>query len=294
MPNYNFQTVDVFTDRMFGGNPLAVFPEASGMTTEQMQSLAMEFNLSETTFVLAPVDPVHTARVRIFNKAGEMPFAGHPMVGTGFVLANLKLRGELMTFEVPAGVVKVHLKRDGRQIAGATIDAPEALTLGAEFAPEEIAATIGLTRGDVVTGSHPPLMASVGNPYIIAELRDAALDRAIPDARVFAEMVSNYPGLAGRFSLYVYAHKGQDLAARMFAPLSGTYEDAATGSAAAPLAGLLLSLSGRELDHYLIRQGEKMGRPSVLHASSYRDSEGIHASVGGSCVPVLRGEVTLL
>src|SRR5580693_5668678 len=112
MAVYEFVTVDVFTDRRFGGNPLAVFPDARGLTTEQMQALAMEFNLSETTFVLPPDNPQHHAKVRIFTPRFELPFAGHPNVGTGFVLASrMETAPEHLVFEELAGLVRVHLLR---------------------------------------------------------------------------------------------------------------------------------------------------------------------------------------
>ena len=114
MPTYSFVTVDVFTDRRFGGNPLAVFPDASGLSDGEMQSLAAEFNLSETTFVVPPDDPSNTARVRIFNRTSEMPFAGHPNVGTGWVLAGLgRDRDGVLRFEEIAGLVEIRVERDG-------------------------------------------------------------------------------------------------------------------------------------------------------------------------------------
>ncbi len=126
MSQFEFVTVDVFTDRRFGGNPLAVFPDAAGMTDAQMQAIAAEFNLSETTFVLPPANPHNHARVRIFNRTAEMPFAGHPNVGTGYVLA--RRMGEVpehLTFEEPAGLVRVHPQRDSAgTISGARIAAP--------------------------------------------------------------------------------------------------------------------------------------------------------------------------
>src|SRR5512143_3809594 len=132
-----FQTVDVFTDRKFGGNPLAVIPDAQGLSSTQMQSIAAEFNLAETTFVLPPQDPAHTAHVRIFTPKAEMPFAGHPNVGTAFVLARLgKVSGDKLVFEEKAGLVPMELTRqDGTAIA-ARLAAHQALSLGEEIAPE--------------------------------------------------------------------------------------------------------------------------------------------------------------
>lgn len=294
MPTYRFETVDVFTGRRFGGNPLAVFPQAEGISDEDMQRLAAEMNLSETTFVLPPADPANTARVRIFNRSHEMPFAGHPMVGTAYVLA----RGEepppeTMAFEVPAGLVEVRLRREKGELAGALIAAPQPLSLGLELSAQEIAASVGLELAAVSTVWHPPTLASMGNTYVIAEVAPEALDRAMPDLGVFRKIRDANPGLAGRYSLYLYARQGIEIHARMFAPLVGTFEDPATGSAATPLAGLLLSLAGLEQARYEIHQGVKMGRPSLLEAEAYRTPEGIRARVGGTCVPVFRGEALL-
>ncbi len=138
MKAYAFVTVDVFTDRRFGGNPLAVFPDARGMSDADMQSLAAEFNLSETTFVLPPEDPAHTARVRIFNRTEEMPFAGHPNVGTGYVLAREgRDKDGILRFEELAGLVEIKVDRDpAGALAGATIAAPQVLSLGPELSPE--------------------------------------------------------------------------------------------------------------------------------------------------------------
>jgi trans-2,3-dihydro-3-hydroxyanthranilate isomerase len=295
MPTFQFETVDVFTSQRFGGNPLAVFPEASGLTDQQMQQLATEFNLSETTFVLPPANAAHTARVRIFNRSHEMPFAGHPMVGTACVLAQrASTRHEQFLFEVPAGIVTVRLSYDAGGVQGAEIDAPQPLTTGVALAAADIAACAGLAVDDVRVSAHPPLLATVGNTYVIAEVAPARLDDAVPDLAQFRRVLDATPGLAGRFSLYLYALTGDGtLAARMFAPLVGTFEDPATGSAATPLAALLLSLSGDAAAAFAIHQGVTMGRPSLLRASARRTPDGIRASVGGSSVPVLSGTARL-
>src|ERR1700761_2003444 len=131
MPAYDFVTVDVFTDQRFGGNPLAVFPDADGLTDRQMQAIAAEFNLSGTTFTLPPSAPRNHARVRIFTPKTEMPFAGHPNVGTGFVLARMAGDPpEHYTFEEIAGLVRVHILRDPNgAISGARIASPLSLSI---------------------------------------------------------------------------------------------------------------------------------------------------------------------
>jgi trans-2,3-dihydro-3-hydroxyanthranilate isomerase len=290
MRRYSFVTVDVFTDRRFGGNPLAVFPDAGSLADHEMQALAAEFNLSETTFVLPPADPANTARVRIFARRHEMPFAGHPNVGTGWVLATLgRAAAGVLRFEEIAGLVEAKVA-DGI----VTIAAPQPLSLGAEMPVDLLAGCVALRPGDVVTAAHRPVVASVGNGIVVAEVSGEALGRATPDLSRFREAWPSFSSLGpNRLPLYLYAHDAPRLRARMFSPLSGTVEDPATGSAAAPLAALLLSLGPDSERHYDIAQGVEMGRPSRLLCTARRTSDGIRASVGGNCVAVMEGEVEL-
>jgi trans-2,3-dihydro-3-hydroxyanthranilate isomerase len=292
MPAYRFVTLDVFTDRRFGGNPLAVFPDASGLSDADMQSLAAEFNLSETTFVLPPGDPANTARVRIFTPRSELPFAGHPNVGTGWVLAQEgRDRDGVLRFEEIAGLVEVRVDRNAAgEPTGTTIAAPQPLSLGPEMPVKTVAELAGIAPADVVAGAHRPVLASVGNPFFIAEVTDEALTRAAPDLGAFRRAVAERPQLEGRLSLHIYARGGERIRARMFAPLAGIVEDPATGSANAPLGALLLSLTGAAEGHYEIAQGVEMGRPSLLCVTARRAPDGIRATVGGGCVPVLRGQ----
>lgn len=286
MRSFPFVTVDVFTDRRFGGNPLAVFPDARGMRDAEMQALATEFNLSETTFILPPADPRNTARVRIFNRKNEMPFAGHPNVGTAWVLRD---RGQSLRFEEIAGLVEVEIAGDI-----ATIAAPLPLSLGPEMPVELLAGCVGISASDVVAAHHKPVSASVGNSFVVAEVKGEALTRATPDIGRFREAAASYTAMgANRLPLYLYAHDGERVRARMFSPLSGTVEDPATGSAATSLVALLLSLTPDEERGYLIVQGVEMGRPSKLQCKAYRAADGIRAKVGGGCVPVLSGTVEL-
>src|ERR1700731_2333468 len=152
MPSYRFETVDVFTDRRFGGNPLAVFPDAQGLSSAEMQQLAFELNLSETTFVLPPENPAHSVRVRIFNRTTEMPFAGHPSIGTAYVLAKQSLPAmRVLRLEVPAGIVVVEMEADERgEVVGGRIPAPQPLTLAAEIPVEAVAACACILPTDVI------------------------------------------------------------------------------------------------------------------------------------------------
>lgn len=292
MKAYAFVTVDVFTDRRFGGNPLAVFPDARGLSDAEMQSLAAEFNLSETTFVLPPENPANTARVRIFNRTAEMPFAGHPNVGTGYVLAGAGRDKEgVLRFEELAGLVEVKVERDGAgALIGATIAAPQPLALSQELPADAAAACAGLDPADVLVRAHKPVLASLGMPFVIAEVTGAALTRATPDHGAFRRTKADWPGLKGPLALHLYAREGGRIRARMFAPLAGTSEDPATGSANATLGALLLSLTPEATAAYEIVQGVEMGRPSLLRVTARRAADGVRAAVGGCCVPVLRGE----
>ena len=301
MPAYEFLTVDVFTDQRFGGNPLAVFPAAAGLSTGQMQNLAREFNLSESTFVLPPADPAHTAQVRIFTPVREVPFAGHPNVGTAFVLAHLQPNlPPALVFEEAGGLVPIELQRDAAGLTtGAKITAPQALSLGPEIGPELVAACAGLAPEEVTAERHRPVFAGVGMKFVIAELASmAALARARPDLAAFRTAAERYPDIGLGFKTHLYVRDPSDptrLAARMFAPLLGIMEDPATGSANAALAALRARVTGagqRPLA-FDIRQGVEMGRPSRLYATAYVSDGEIRASIAGSCVSVLRGRAEI-
>jgi trans-2,3-dihydro-3-hydroxyanthranilate isomerase len=295
MRKFAYETVDVFTEDRFGGNQLAVFTDARGLSDAEMQSLAAEMNYSETTFVLPPADPANTARVRIFTRSHEMPFAGHPNVGTAFVLARHGRDKEgVLRFEEIAGLVEVRVASDGRgEVAGATIAAPQPLSTGVELPADRIAACAGLKAADVVVANHKPIRASVGVHFVLAEVTGEALSRATPDIVTFRALRDATPALEGRLSLFIYARYGASIRARMFAPISGTWEDPATGSASATTAALLLSLDGGETAEFTLTQGVEMGRPSLLKLKAWRTPDGIRATVGGSCVPVFRGEALL-
>jgi len=293
MPTYAYETVDVFTDRRFGGNPLAVFTDARGMSDAEMQALAAEMNYSETTFVLPPENPAHTARVRIFNPTAELPFAGHPNVGTAWVLARHgRDKNGVLLFEELAGLVEVKVERDAAgEATTATITAPQPLSTGIELPAEGIAACAGLSPGDIVTATHNPLQASVGVMFVVAEVKGEALSRALPDITAHRALEAAHP--VKRLVLSLYARDSEKIRARLFAPLAGIWEDPATGAASATLAALLLSLEGGDSAHFELTQGVEMGRPSLLKLTAQRGPDGIRATVGGGCVPVFRGEALL-
>ena len=295
MPSFSYETVDVFTDKPFGGNPLAVFTDARGLSDAQMQALAAEMNYSETTFVLPPEDPANDARVRIFHRTAEMPFAGHPNVGTACVLARHgRDRGGVLRFEQMAGLVEIAVERNAAgAVTGAVIAAPQALSLGIEMPADGIAACAGLGAGDILAAAHKPVQASLGVKFVLAQVGSEALGRAAPDLAAFRKLESRNPELQGRLSLFLYARDGNAIRARMFAPLAGTWEDPATGSASATLGALLLSLDGGDEAAYTITQGVEMGRPSLLNVTSRRAAAGYRSRVGGACAPMFRGEALL-
>lgn len=295
MPSFPYETVDVFTDKPFGGNPLAVFTDARGLTDAQMQALAAEMNYSETTFVLPPDDPVNDARVRIFHRTAEMPFAGHPNVGTACVLARHgRDRGGVLRFEQMAGLVEIAVERDAAgAVTGAVIAAPQALSLGIELPVEGIAACAGLQPGDILTAAHKPVQASLGVKFVLAQVAPGALAGAAPDLAAFRRLERQHAELQGRLSLFLYARDGDRIRARMFAPLAGTWEDPATGSASATLGALLLSLDGGEAAAYTITQGVEMGRASLMNVTARWGPDGCRARVGGACAAMFRGEALL-
>ena len=289
-----FQTVDVFTDRRFGGNPLAVIPDARGLSSEQMQAIAAEFNLAETTFVLPPQDPANTAHVRIFTPKADMPFAGHPNVGTAFVLARLRnFTGERMVFEEKAGLVRMDLTREAGVVTATRLAAPQLLSLGETVPPELVASAVGLKASDIVGR---PTVASTGVKFLFAEVTSrVVLKQAIYDTDVFARHLPMDRTVG--VHLYVAAQEhGVDIQTRMFAPLYGVPEDPATGSANVTLIGLLAQRDSRA-DVVLSRtigQGFDMGRPSILEASAEKKAGKVVATyIGGKCAPMMSGEIEL-
>jgi trans-2,3-dihydro-3-hydroxyanthranilate isomerase len=293
-------TVDVFTDRAFGGNQLAVVLDAGGLSTAQMQAIASEFNYVETTFVLPPRDTAHDAQVRIFTVNKEIPFAGHPNVGTAFVLAAQAIEPPArLKFEEGAGLVPVEILQAEGRVLGAELTAPQPLKKLTPFSAEQAAACISLSTADIRTDRHPPQIISVGLPFLVVEVisRDA-LRRAMADASAFAR---TFP-CDGSDAIYFYTRdvptaEACDLQARMFHPgSSGLSEDPATGSATAAAAALLADLSGERDGELKLRigQGVDMGRPSLL-LTRVRKQNGamVSAHVGGGCVQMMEGTFRL-
>jgi trans-2,3-dihydro-3-hydroxyanthranilate isomerase len=292
---YRYYTCDVFTDTRFGGNPLAVLPEATGLSDQQMQRITREFNLSETSFVLPP-ESGHTRKVRIFTPERELRFAGHPNVGTAFILASTGRLGELgnslsVTFEEPAGLVPIGISVSGGKVTSCELAAPEPLSLGGTLPVALVASALSLAPEDIRTESHEPVVASCGLPFVVVELEDRlALERARPNAAGFDTIKQE--GIPPQVYLYTRSDGEFDLRARSFAPLSGP-EDPATGSAGCALAGLRAQLDGRisASFSYRIGQGFEMGRPSTLLARAGKRDGVVRSWIGGASVFVSEGVI---
>ncbi|WP_037468634.1 PhzF family phenazine biosynthesis protein [Sinorhizobium fredii] len=301
MNTVSYVTVDVFTAERFAGNQLAVIPDARGLSDDEMQAIAVEFGYSEVTFVLPPDDPANTARVRIFTPVAEVPFAGHPNVGTAFVLGRQqeifgRKPGDKLRFEENAGLVEVALLRKEGAITGARIVAPRPLAIGPVIDAATVAACASLQPEDVSERSHAPVRISVGLAFAAAELRDVGtLSNARPNVSAFHEANARYPLAHDSFSLFLYARTPErpwQIRARMFAPLDNVIEDPATGSASAALGAYLVSLLPQaDADiEITIEQGVEMGRRSIIDvAVSKKDGTVREVSVAGDCVMVMRG-----
>ena len=295
---YRFLTCDVFTDRRFGGNQLAVIPDASGLTDAQMQQIAREFNFSESTFVL-PSTTGCTRRVRIFTPTAEIPFAGHPNVGTAFVLATIGELGEIgksmtVTFEEKAGTVPVVIQRNEKGFR-CVLSAPQPLSVGKALDPAVVAAAISVPPADIVTTTHPPQVASVGLPFVFAEVRDrGVLQRARLNMNGFDALKAE--GVHPDVLFYARSGDEFDIRARMFAPFDGVMEDPATGSANCALGALLAGYDKKRdgTITYRIAQGVEMGRPSTLFAEADKTAGNVIAArVGGDSVLVSEGFMML-
>jgi trans-2,3-dihydro-3-hydroxyanthranilate isomerase len=289
-----FETCDVFTATRFGGNPLAVVYGAEGLDGAAMRQVAREFNLSETVFVLPAEAPGAEARIRIFTPGAELPFAGHPNVGTAVLLARrLGLAGEGIVLDQAAGRVRARLSRDaGGRVTSAEIEAPQPFAAGASLDAAAVAACVGLPAAAVRTGTHAPMIGGCGNAMAFAELAGLeALAAATPDTAAFRAQL---PATAATgLHLHVALPDGRRRA-RMFGPLVGVPEDPATGSANVALAGLLLRADGGDALSLEVEQGIEMGRPSRLSLRAWRDAAGtIRAAVGGGVVAVSEGRISL-
>ena len=302
---FRYVTADVFTDQPFGGNQLAVFPDARGIPEERLLDVTREFNYSETTFVYPPADRSHTRRVRIFTPGGEVPFAGHPTVGTAHALAaigDLPLEGEVtrITFEENVGVIPVAIRARGgvptfTQLTVAKL--PE--TGPPPPSREALAAALDLSEDDLLAGEWTPQALSCGLPFLFVPVRDVA---AVARSRIRVDAWDRATAGAWTREIFVFARGGTrqdtDYHARMFAPALNVPEDPATGSACAALAGYLAPRDPRIARdgtlRWVIEQGFEMGRPSIVEVEADVARRAVTAvRVGGSSVLVCEGTMAI-
>jgi trans-2,3-dihydro-3-hydroxyanthranilate isomerase len=294
---HHYHTLDVFTRQVFGGNPLAVFADGRGLSDGQMQRAARELNLSETVFVLPPETPEGTRRLRIFTPAVELPFAGHPTVGTAVLLAML---GEVsaeggecrIVFEEGVGPVPVLVRSDDDGGWFAQLSAARRPEHGPPLPDAaELAALLGVDEEDVLTAGLAPAAFSAGVPFAFVPLRDRnALARARLDPARWERTMKD------AWAPHVYpftpdADAPASFRVRMFAPAMGIAEDPATGGAAAAFAGYLAAREGADgAFAWIVEQGIEMGRPSRLYLEAGRaGGETVSVRVGGSAVLVGEG-----
>lgn len=305
MNEHTFIQVDVFTDRPFGGNPLAVFPDAEGLTGEEMQSLAREMNLSETTFVLPPATVGADFKVRIFTPAAELPFAGHPVVGTHWALAHLGRvpLSEPITqvrFELGVGVLPADLHVVGGRVEKVvmTQDRPTFHAILEEVS--ELAEGLGLDAKAITETGLPVQIVSTGVPQMMVPLRSLAEVQALGAGKLNTAVLNRVCEAVGTKCVMVFSLETEraesTVHCRMFAPLLGVPEDPATGSANGALGAHLVHHHAIPLTdpttHIVSEQGAEIGRPSTLFVEVDREGgEATAVRVGGQVVLVAEGVV---
>jgi len=305
MREYRFMQVDVFTDTPFGGNPLAVFPETEGLTTAEMQRLAREMNLSETTFVLPPQAAEADFKVRIFTPADELPFAGHPVVGTHWALAHLKrvdLREPVtrVRFELGVGVLPADLHVTGGQVERVvmTQDRPTFHAIVEDVT--DLAAGLGLAPEAITETGLPAQVVSTGLPQLMVPVRSLADVQGLGAGGLNTSALNRACRAVGSDIVLVFTFETERPEAtvhvRVFAPLHGVPEDPATGSANGALGAYLVHHRAVEVAgptvHLLSEQGAEMNRPSTVYVEVDRTGEEVTAvRVGGQVVPVIEGVV---
>lgn len=303
MRSYSYFTADVFTATRFGGNQLAVLPDAIGLTDDEMLAIAREFNYSETTFVLPPTDPAHARTVRIFTPGGEVPFAGHPTVGTAFVLASIgaiQMTGDetRIVFDEKVGPVPVMIRREGKRPVFSQLSVAQLPVFGPPLPPaDDIAAALSLDASDLRDGDWSPEIASCGLAFAFVPVRSRdAVRRARIRLEAWERSLAGTPGEMVMVFAMDPEDPGHDVRARMFAPSVSVPEDPATGSACAALGGYLGKRDERSDGtlRWMVEQGYEMGRPSLLEIEVDKSGGAITGvRVGGSSVLVCSGEITV-
>lgn len=301
MSGRDYEIFDVFTDRPLSGNPLAIVHDGAGLNTARMQAIAAEFNLSETVFVLPAGKDAHSAAIRIFTPGRELPFAGHPTVGTAIALAGRRQGtgdfNALVVLEEKVGPVRCAVRRKGGK-SFAEFDLPRLPEqLGLDLDAARIAAALGLGPHEIGFENHAVSAWSAGVPYVCVPVHGLdAMARAAVMAQQWTEMDLLGDGI--RIAPYLYCrdtiHAGSSFHARMFAPWDGIAEDPATGSAAAAIAGAIAHFDepGTGLNAYVIEQGIEMGRPSFIHLEiDMRGGAIAGGRIGGHAVRVAAGRI---
>ncbi len=291
---YHYFICDVFTEQRFGGNQLAVLPDAQNLSDWQMQQIAREFNFSETAFVL-PAETGHTRKVRIFTPTTEIPFAGHPNIGTAFVLAETGALGkeipDTVLFEERAGLVSIEIQANLGCRTSFELKAPQVLTLQKFPAIRVVAKALSLRENEIVVSTHAPTVASVGLPFLFVEVLDlSVLSQARIDMAGFDRLLVE--GAVPYVHVYTPKKGSTDIQARVFAPLDGVAEDPATGSANCALAALLSHYRSERDGEFswCVFQGIELGRPSTLRIRARKENGCVVGSwVGGTCVMVSEG-----
>jgi trans-2,3-dihydro-3-hydroxyanthranilate isomerase len=290
--SHRYRVVDVFTTKPLEGNPLAVFPDGSGIDDAIMQRIAKELNLSETVFVLPATRPDCAARVRIFTPYREMAFAGHPTVGTSFVLLDEGIVPRNSTgFSLDEKIGAVPIRVDAGERPLIWLRTPP-INDGPTYDRALCAQALGLEVRDLL--DIPPQLMSAGNPTIFIPLSSkGSVDRAWLDARALAALKgANLEPIC----VFVFAATPEGAYSRMFAPEHGVFEDPATGSATGPLAAFMMKhhlVSNRDGTRFLSEQGTKMGRRSILHVQIWGLDGANGIDVGGYVTPVAEGTMSL-
>lgn len=293
---YEYTVVDVFTTVKLKGNPLAVFPAATGITNAEMQAIAGEFNLSETVFILPPTTAGTAAKLRIFTPRSELAFAGHPTVGAAYVLSAGLPAGRSFVLEENVGPVPIEQDTDDDGNARFWLTTPK-ITLSEALDRAFGARLLNLAESDV-SPDVPPQFGSAGTPFLFVNVVSAeAVDRAEFEHTHLREATGN----AGSVGTFVFARRepssstNYDVYARMFAPQSNIAEDPATGSATGPLAAYMRAYGLLPLSSiaFTSEQGTKMGRRSLLRVRVDAASDDVVIKVGGSAVTVTKGRFFL-
>lgn len=297
--NRRFVTFDVFTAQRLAGNPLAVVLDTDGLDAEAMQKIAREFNLSETVFILPPKDPVNLARFRIFTPYRELPFAGHPTVGTAVQLAlmNGAEIGEDLNFmvEEEVGIVPCTVRLASKELGRARFELPKLpARIEGRFSIETVAAALGLEAKDIGFGLHQPRIYSAGNPFVFVPVKSLdAIGRIDPQGQFWPEAFGGVASVFTTASVFAYTAETETTDARFHARmLDYTREDPATGSAVAAFAGVVMEFEPpKDGQHTLaVEQGYEMGRPSriVLGLDVFRGAL-TGATIGGDAILVQQG-----